>query len=69
MVQKVPEAVAKNIGRSELNSRALIHSAFDLSDSLYDFANWLGDEAFVTSMNGAAVKDTIKVSSPAIDIK
>ena len=68
MVQKVPEAVAKNICRSELNARALVHSSLDLSATLYDFANWLGDEAFV-SIPPAGADSNIKISSPSIDIK
>ena len=48
MAKKVPEAVVKNLTRNELNAKALVHSSMELSDSLYNFANWLGDEAFVS---------------------
>ena len=48
MVQKVPETVVKSLSRAELNAKALIHSSLDLSETLYDFANWLGDEACVS---------------------
>ena len=56
-MSRVPEKVVKEaakglVGTNELHARALMHSAFDLSDKLYDFAGWLMDDAFIDLPKG-----------------
>ena len=68
MSKKVPEAVVKSMSRCELNAKALVHSSLDLSSSLYDFANWLTDDAFV-SLPPAGSDSNQKLSVSSLDIK
>lgn len=54
---RVPEKLVKEaakglLGTNETHGRALMHSAFDLSDELYNFAGWLADDAFTVSPAG-----------------
>lgn len=68
MAKKVPEAVVKNLSRCELNAKALMHSSLDLSDTLYDFSNWLCDESFV-KQPPVSKESNQKLAVPALDIK
>ena len=70
---KVADTVAKAgkrvLGRNETNVRSLVHSAFDLSDNLYDFANWITDESFITSANTKSEEKSVDVRQPGFDLK
>ena len=47
----------------------LVHSALDLSTSLYDFASWLGDDLNVTHTSGGRMDDKVTFFQPGIDLK
>lgn len=64
-VSRVSQTVAKN----EQMAKILVHSAFDLSDSLYDFASWLGDDSFVSNMVASPDKDRVSARHPGLEIK
>jgi len=65
----IPEAVTKSVAKNEAMARILVHSAFDLSDSLYNFASWLGDDSFVDTMLAHPDKDNVGVRQAALEIK
>lgn len=44
---KVPTSLAKSLGPNQSNMLSLVHSAVDISDELYNFAQWLNQEQFL----------------------
>ena len=60
-MERLPEAIAKSIGKNEAFARILVHSAFEISDSLYNFASWLGDDFFVNNMQAYPDKTNVGV--------
>ena len=65
----VNAAVKRSLSRSEECARSLTHSAFDLSDSLFDFATWLSDESFVSNMMARPGDDAVNVKQPMVVFK
>ena len=51
VIDKIVKKSTAQLGKSEAFARALVHSSFDISDKLYDFAGWVGDDSFTTSMD------------------
>ena len=60
-MERLPEAISKSIGKNEALARILVHSAFDVSDSLYNFASWLGEDSFVGTMQALPDKSNVGV--------
>ena len=60
---------SKSVATNENLVKQLMHSAFDLSDNLYNFASWLADDAFVGSMVAAPDQDKTGVRQPALELK
>ena len=72
MANNIPTTAAKaakELSRSEACCRALVHSAFDLSDKLYDFANWMGDEIFISNLHARPSDDNLNIRQPMIDFR
>ncbi len=67
--ETLAKAGKRALGRNEINCRSLVHSAFDLSEDLYDFATWITDESFVTTMNAQSTEKNTDVRKPGLDIR
>ena len=57
---KVTSSLAKSLGPNQSNVLGLVHSALDLSQELYDFSLWIGQEKFTQAPR-------IKTSDVVID--
>jgi len=44
---KVPSSLAKALGSNHANALSLVHSAFDISQELYNFSLWFSQDEFI----------------------
>jgi hypothetical protein len=44
---KVPSSLAKALGSNQANVLSLVHSAFDISEELYNFSLWFSQDQFI----------------------
>jgi hypothetical protein len=59
-------SIIKTLNTNQANAQSLVHSAFDISQELYNFSQWLVEDKFLTAPN-AKEKDHV-FDQPALQI-
>ena len=65
-MSRLPDKAVRSglVWSNDIHAKALLHSALDMSDSIYDFASWLTDDSFVGTPAGHGEKTSAK--QPAV---
>ena len=63
---KVPSSLAKALGSNHANVLSLVHSAFDISQELYNFSLWFSQDQFITSPKVGSAD--VVVDQPALQV-
>lgn len=63
---RIPSSLAKALGTNQANTLSLVHSAFDISQELYNFSLWFSQDLFISPPR--ITSTDLVVDQPALSV-